>query len=223
MKRLIVQSSVPLRVVETSFAVDSSGFSTSRFLRWFDQKYGVERKQSVWVKAHVMCGVKTNVVAAVEISDSGDAPMLPTLAATTAQTFTVKELSADKAYLSQKNLEFVDELGAVPFIPFKVNSRGDSRPGIWQRMFSEFTLSRENWLAHYHQRSNVESTFSMVKAKFGDAVRSKTDVAMKNEVLAKVLCHNVCCLVSAMYELGIDPRLTSPGAEPTILKFAPVG
>ena len=222
LKRLIIQSSVPLRQVETQFAVDSSGFSTSRFLRWFDQKYGVQRKESVWIKCHLMCGVRTNVVTAVTISDSGDCPLLPSLTATTAQNFTVREVSADKAYLSQKNLEFVDEMGAVPFIPYKVNSRGDSRPGVWERMYCEFTLNRESWLKHYHQRSNVESTFSMVKAKFGDAVRSKTDVAMKNEVLAKVLGHNLCCLIHAMYELGIDPKLAEPGAEPSILKFTSI-
>jgi hypothetical protein len=28
---------------------------------------------------------------------------------------------------------------------------------------------------------------------------------MKNEVLAKILCHNICCLISAIYELGIAP------------------
>jgi hypothetical protein len=44
----------------------------------------------------------------------------------------------------------------------------------------------------------------MVKSKFGDAVRSKTDVAARNEVLAKVLCHNICCLISAFHELGIE-------------------
>jgi len=31
---LLVQSSLPLRAVETVFAPDSSGFSTSRFVRW---------------------------------------------------------------------------------------------------------------------------------------------------------------------------------------------
>ena len=45
----------------------------------------------------------------------------------------------------------------------------------------------------------------MVKAKFGDGVRSKTDVAMKNEVLAKIVCHNICCLISAIHEFGLDP------------------
>jgi len=28
---------------------------------------------------------------------------------------------------------------------------------------------------------------------------------MKKEVLCKILGHNVCCLIQAMYELGIDP------------------
>lgn len=36
-------------------------------------------------------------------------------------------------------------------------------------------------------------------------VRSKTDTAMTNEVLCKILCHNICCLIQAMYELGIEP------------------
>ena len=28
---------------------------------------------------------------------------------------------------------------------------------------------------------------------------------MKNEVLCKVFCHNICCLISAIHELGIQP------------------
>jgi hypothetical protein len=60
-------------------------------------------------------------------------------------------------------------------------------------------------VAKYHARSNVESTFSMIKRKFGDSVRSKGDTAQKNEVLCKVLAHNVCCVIAAWYELGIEP------------------
>src|SRR6266404_2365193 len=43
LKNLIVQSSLPLSMFETNFAPDSSGFSTSRFVRWYDEKYGCER------------------------------------------------------------------------------------------------------------------------------------------------------------------------------------
>ena len=72
-------------------------------------------------------------------------------------------------------------------------------------MFHYYQFRRDEFLMHYHKRSNVESTFSMIKAKFGDHVRSKTDVAMVNEVLCKVLCHNICCLIQSMYELNIEP------------------
>jgi hypothetical protein len=72
-------------------------------------------------------------------------------------------------------------------------------------MFGYFQFHRDVFLKHYHQRSNVESTFSMVKAKFGDAVRSKTDTALKNEVLLKLLCHNVVVVHQAVAELGIEP------------------
>jgi len=76
-------------------------------------------------------------------------------------------------------------------------------------MFHYFNFRHDEFMAHYHKRSNVESTFAMMKAKFGDAVRSKTDVAMKNEALCKVLAHNICCLISAIYELKIEPMLGS--------------
>jgi hypothetical protein len=76
-----------------------------------------------------------------------------------------------------------------------------------------YQFHRDEFLRHYHKRSNVESTFSMIKAKFRDHVRSKTDVAMVNEVLCKIICHNICCLIQESHELGIDTAFwaeTSP-------------
>ena len=45
----------------------------------------------------------------------------------------------------------------------------------------------------------------MIKRVFGDSVRSKTPVARGNEVLLKVLCHNIRVLVHEIHELGILP------------------
>jgi transposase len=78
-------------------------------------------------------------------------------------------------------------------------------------MFHFFSLNREEFVAHYHKRSNVEATFSAIKRKFGDAIRSKTPVAQVNEVLLKVLCHNIVCLVHAIHELGIVPAFSQLG------------
>jgi hypothetical protein len=35
-------------------------------------------------------------------------------------------------------------------------------------MFHCFQFNRDEFLQHYHKRSNVEPTFSMIKAKFRD-------------------------------------------------------
>lgn len=64
---LVSESALPLRALETTFAADSSGFSGSRFDRWYDHKFGDHRIKRAWVKAHIMCGVKTNVITSVEI------------------------------------------------------------------------------------------------------------------------------------------------------------
>lgn len=202
--KLVVESSLPLQSIETDFAADSSGFTVSRHERWFDHKYGV-RKQNEWVKVHIMCGVKTNIITAVEIhhKSAADTRFLPSLLMTTAMNFDVNKVLADRGYTSRKNYRIVDDLGATAYIPFKSDHTG-AAGGLWAKMYHYFRFNQEEFMRHYHQRSNVETTFSMIKAKFGGYVRSKSDVAMKNEVLAKVVCHNVCVLIQEMHELGIE-------------------
>jgi hypothetical protein len=52
----------------------------------------------------------------------------------------------------------------------------------------------------------------MIKAKFGERLRSKSETAQINEALCKVLCHNLCVVIQSMYELGIEPEFTSEAA-----------
>jgi transposase len=203
---LVTVSSLPLKTVDVDFATDSSGFGSSRYIKWVDTKHGAERRQAEWVKCHVTVGVKTNVVTAVHVErkDTGDCPQFPALIEATARNFTVREASADKAYSSVANLEASVAVGATPFIPFRSNATEEAG-GLWARMFRYFCERRDEFVACYHKRSNVEATFSAIKRKFGDSVRSKTDTAMVNEVLCKVICHNVCCVIQEIHELGIDP------------------
>ena len=69
--------------------------------------------------------------------------------------------------------------------------------------------NREKFLRHYHKRSNVETTFHMIKSKFGASIRSKSYDAQVNEVYLKALCHNVVVLNSAVHELGIEPQFAA--------------
>jgi hypothetical protein len=87
-----------------------------------------------------------------------------------------------------------------------------------------YEFNRDEYMAHYHKRSNIESTNSMVRRKFGDHIRSRTDVAMRNEVHAKLLCHNLCCVILSQIELGIEPVFwknepTAVEAGPNVVRF----
>ena len=83
LQMLIEESALPLQTVESAFAVDSSGFSTSRFIQWVQAKHHNPKLLEArdWVKVHLMCGVQTNIVTAVEITDrfAGDSPQFKPL------------------------------------------------------------------------------------------------------------------------------------------------
>ena len=81
--------------------------------------------------------------------------------------------------------------------------------GVGSGTRSRLATRNDEFLAHYHQRSNVESTFSMVKHKFGASVRAKAFPARVNEMLLKCLCHNLSVLVHAIHEFGIEPSFWS--------------
>lgn len=207
--KLIQVTSLPLASIENSFAVDSSGFTTSTFSRWFDFRYGRNTEKREWLKAHIVIGTKTNIVTSVKITDgsTADITKFEELVERTAENFEVKEISADKAYNSKKNYDLVDRLGGQAFIPFRKNAHRRSRGSWgWKKMYHYFQFNQEEFLNHYHKRSNVETTFSMVKRKFGSNIKSKTRVAQINEVLLKVLCHNICVVIQEMNEIGVRPK-----------------
>lgn len=205
---LISVSSLPLKHVEEQFAVDSTGFGNHRFDRWLNIRTQKDSKKRGWRKCHAICGVKTNIITSVRVTEgkAGDSPQFNPLLTETAQHFNVKEVSADKAYSSRANLELAKELGAMPYIPFKKNitkARSKGSP-TWVQMFNIFTKNYMDFAKHYHKRSNIETCFAMVKRKFGDFVRCKNPQSQDNEILCKVLTHNIVCLIHEIFELKIE-------------------
>jgi transposase len=217
---LIEESALPLAAIERDFAADSTGLSGCRFVQWVSAKYDEPQlmESRDWIKMHIMCGTQTNVVTAVEISEKyrNDSPYFKGLVDTTARNFQMREVSADKGYDSFANRAHALTKGAIPYIPFRSTEK--HRPSyknkgeLWKRMYHFYAFNTERFMQSYHKRSNVETTFMMIKAKFGDSLRSKTERAQINEALCKVLCHNICCLIQSMYELGLKPKFWKEAA-----------
>lgn len=220
LKMLIEESALPLAAIEEDFAIDSSGLSTGVYLRWNDAKWGNKTRDLFggekgyrvgardWIKIHVTTGVKTNVVTAVQVTDAhaGDSPYFKPLIEATAQNFAMRQVSADGAYLSGDNMKVAVDNHAMPYIAFHANSTGKHGSDLFKRMYHFYSYNSEHFMQNYHKRSNVESTFHMIKSKFGDSLRSKTRTAQINEALCKVLCHNICCLIQSMFELNLKPK-----------------
>ncbi|MFH2020532.1 MAG: transposase [archaeon] len=209
LSQIVQITSLPLSSVEKDFSVDSTGFGTANFQRWFSFKHGKEITSRKWVKCHFMNGNKTNIISAVKITTEfdNDCPELKELVNTTAENFDMEEVACDKAYLSRENMEIIASYDATPYIPFKSNST--ARAGgsaMWHKMYYYFKLNQDEFLEHYHKRSNGETTVHMIKSKFGDRVRSKKWVAQVNEVLCKIIAHNICCVIQEMHELKVEAK-----------------
>lgn len=203
---LIQLSALPLKDFETTFAVDASGLSKAFYSRWLDHRFGYQGenvKIRDWLKVHLICGVKSNIVTHVVVTEGygQDSRLLPELVQETAKNFKVKEVCADKGYSGRENVEAVVGVGAVPYILFRNRSTGKARGSFaWHKLFHYFQLHKEEFMARYHQRSNVESTFSMLKRKFQGNLMLKGGVGQTNEALAKVLCHNITVLIHEAFE-----------------------
>ncbi len=108
-------------------------------------------------------------------------------------------------------MQAAEVIGGMPFTSFESNTlepeAGDS--SAWAQMYHYFMRNWEKFLEHYRQRSNVETAYSLKKGKFGDSLRSKSDMGQVNEALCKVLCYNICVLVQAIHELGVEPAFVS--------------
>ena len=211
LQELVGISSSPLAELEDEFSVDSSGFSTGQSYSWVAEKWGngkIIKKRGIWLKCHLTCGNASHIVVAVNITglNGADSPEFIPLIRKTSERFKIKRVMADKAYLSELNLKCVDNKGGVAFIPFKPNNRAGANHGdVWNTLYHYFHLHHDLFKKYYRRRANVECAFSMIKRKFDERLRSKTLTAQKNEVLCKLLSHNICCVIRMMVQMQVKP------------------
>ncbi|MCI4357727.1 MAG: transposase [Thermoplasmata archaeon] len=221
---LVERSALPLRDLEDggTFAIDSSGFTPTCSSAYCTEKHDPTRRHQ-FIKAHTLIGCKTGIVVSVKITDDhgADCPQfIPLLRLAVSHGFRPAKITGDKAYLSRANLTESERLGIDPFIPMKSNSiRASKGCRMWIKKFHEFHAMREEFDASYHMRSNVEAVFSSIKRRLGERLLSKNGLSRLNELLAKILVHNICVIIHEIYEHGIDPGV--PGAPASVRKLPP--
>lgn len=201
---LIELSAIPLAQLERKFAVDGSGIGAHQYEQWSHIR-SIHKKHRMYKKVHIIYGVMSNIAVSCRVTKgtASDSPQFDTLLKRAAANFDIEECSADMAYSSKANLQAVVDVGGVPYIPFKSNAVGGGL-GTWRKMYKYFKQNQDEFYRHYHLRSNAETGFFMIKKKFGEFVSFKSDIAQENEILVKVLCHNICCLIQEMFLQKLD-------------------
>ncbi|HEA46569.1 MAG TPA: IS4/IS5 family transposase [Candidatus Pacearchaeota archaeon] len=204
LSKLLTISAMPLKKLEDKYSLDSSGFGTYTSERWNRVKWGKNVKWKDYLKGHILIGTRTNIICEAEITPGtfSDVRQAPKMILQANANFKMKELSADKAYNSKLVFRILNAISTVPYIPFKHSTKAPdpNNPEIWNNMFLLFRDKKEEWGQHYFKRENVETTFAMVKRRLGEHLLSKNYTAQRNELLMKFICHNICCLIQAIFD-----------------------
>ncbi len=210
----------PIAILETVFASDATGFGTSRKSEYFtivvnsqakkdvkNKKLLQKKKKKDFVKLHITIGTFSQMVvcAVSTIGKRREPTQFETMVKMVSSVFKIKEWLGDAGYLSRKACNLVSKQHGIPFFWPKSNSTAKSRGSYaWSDMINMFKNSIEVFKKHYHQRSKVESVFSVIKNYFGSTVFSRCIEGQLNELLFKVLAYNLCRLGEVAFYMRIN-------------------
>lgn len=219
---LLHLSARPLGSLEATFAIDSSGFRTTCYDHWNEEKWKRrakgDQKENIWKKMHIVIGVRSNVVVAMKVTDNrgvgiGDVSQFDYLMRDVSNFYSPSIVLGDKAYLSRANFELAQNLGFLMFVPPKKNTiRRAGRAVSWREMIVFCEAHPESFDRIYHQRSNVETTFMAMKKRLGETISNKSERGQINELYCKAIAYNISLLANAYFTLGLECPFVDYGA-----------
>ena len=168
--------------VKTS-AIDSSGFETTHMSYHYANVWNRQdkRKYRRYLKVSIAIDTDSQYVLSqkIRLGPRNDNIDFESVMKNVKCEFVV----ADKGYDSRKNRYFVlRKMKAHPHIP----QRRTSGPTyIHKRTKLKFDKNI------YHQRSKVETVFSVIKRKYGSFVLSKSFESQKKEVIMRMIAYNI--------------------------------
>jgi len=217
--QLLGVSVAPLVAVENKvgqYAIDSTGFSTSVYDEWHEHKHGSPSakasKRANFVKMHALGGTDSHGIFALQPThrNVADCPLLKELLARAIRNGAdPRELSGDAGYLSGDNIGICVAKDIMPYFDFRSNTTGESSAMLYW-LYHTFLANKVAYKKRYSRRSNIETVMRMLKARFGGFLRARLVNAQYVEIMLKAICHNIACVVHAIHELAIEPKLWMP-------------
>lgn len=168
-------------------AIDATGFENHHAskhycrtinLRFSRRKY-VKLSVAIDTQTQLICTQKSRVAPANDTKDF--IPLLKKVKDTK-----IGFVCADKGYDSKKNRQFViNKLRAIPIIPKR----------RYTKHYGYLKQGKKIDGKNYHQRSKVETVFSVMKKIFGSALKSTQIKTQRLEMAYKCLAYNIRRLV----------------------------
>jgi transposase len=159
---------------------------------WRTHKPG-SKKRHDWLKLHVAVTGILKTIPCMEITDgeASDSPQLKNLLESLPLE-NIEAVTADSAYLSRRNCDLVEAMGAKPFIKLKKNITARSHGSkAWRSMILNYKKNADEWNGQYHMRSSAETAFSAIKRRFGHHLSSRRRDHQRKELMTKVLAYNL--------------------------------
>ena len=183
-----------------TIALDASGFSSSYSSNYYVMRINKESKKRHFLKSTIVIDTDKQLILGVLLrkgpsNDNKDFQPILRKIYELFNEIKIKRVLADKGYDSEKNLSFVKNfLNAEPIIkiregnssPLRNRGRKKLRRVMYLRFKKDKIIS-----STYHQRSKVETVFSVIKRKFGDELYSKTLEMRKKEAMLRHLVYNL--------------------------------
>jgi len=170
--------------------VDGTGFSLENASKYYSIRACKPTRISTFMQLSIAADLDKQLIAAsfIEKRRTIVSSGLIKLVKPATKLNKISYVAADKGYDSNANHEFIiKDLNSRSLIPLRRDSKN---PRKWRRKANEQFNERE-----YHQRSKVETIFSVIKRKYGSILKSRNYSMQKKELLCKLLVYNLDRLV----------------------------